>query len=145
MPRNHAQGQVDRSPPLIYQDSNGDQTTAPEGQLESRSRLLGALRCLARGDDRPASPGAATAQLQAFAEENGFVLAPETFQRTVVSSPKERPELASGSEHTVWFDHATKRVIKLTHPDVAGDGSVGQSDLLGYLKGLYLQNPELLT
>jgi len=31
-------------------------------------------------------------------------------------------------------------VIKLTHPDVAGDGSVGQSDLLGYLKGLYLQN-----
>ena len=93
-----------------------------------------------RGDDRPASPDAAAAQLQAFAEESGFVLAPETFRRTVVGSHKERPELASGSEHTVWFDNATKRVIKLTHPDLAGDGSVGQSDLIGYLKSLDLQN-----
>lgn len=50
-------------------------------------------------------------------------------------------ELEAGSEHSVYVDAATRRVLKVTHADRHGDGVVGQSmSVLDYLTGLQLQN-----
>lgn len=52
-----------------------------------------------------------------------------------------RPAVGDGSEHTVWGDPSTARVIKLTHADDFGNGAVGHSLNIGdYLDGLQCQN-----
>jgi hypothetical protein len=60
------------------------------------------------------------------------------FRGTVMNG---RPFVGDGSEHTVWGDHHSARVIKLTHADDFGNGAVGHSLNLGdYLLGLDGQN-----
>jgi len=52
-----------------------------------------------------------------------------------------RPPVGDGSEHTVWGDPSSARVIKLTHADDFGNGAVGHSLNVGdYLSGLEGQN-----
>ena len=52
-----------------------------------------------------------------------------------------RPSVGDGSEHTVWGDPSTARVIKLTHADDFGNGAVGHTLNIGdYLDGLDGQN-----
>ncbi len=60
------------------------------------------------------------------------------FRGTVMNG---RPYVGDGSEHTVWGDPASARVIKLTHADDFGNGAVGHSLNVGdYLLGLDGQN-----
>jgi len=76
--------------------------------------------------------------LESWADQQRMILDPEMFRGTVLNN---RPFVGEGSEHTVWGDPATARVIKLTHADDFGNGAVGHSLNVGdYLSGLYGQN-----
>jgi hypothetical protein len=132
----------DASPKLVYLDSDGNPTTTPQDQLRPEIRLESAIRVLQKWSDGGAGRGASAAEraaeLTAFAQENGLVLDPEAFSITVAS----RKTLGDdGSEHSVYYDKATSRVIKITHGDFVGNGSVGQSpSALDYLKSLQGSN-----
>ena len=79
--------------------------------------------------------------LERWADKNNLILNADLFRRTVLKESAQRKEIGSGSEHTVYRDAATKRVIKLTHADDFGNGAIGQSlNAFDYLTGLMLQN-----
>jgi hypothetical protein len=76
--------------------------------------------------------------LESWADQKRLILDPEMFRGTVMNG---RPFVGDGSEHTVWGDHHSARVIKLTHADDFGNGAVGHSLNAGdYLLGLDGQN-----
>jgi len=69
---------------------------------------------------------------------HGLLLHPDAFATTVL---RGRRDFGGGSEHSVYLDPPTARVIKVTHADLVGDGAVGQSrSVADYLGGLILQN-----
>jgi hypothetical protein len=71
-----------------------------------------------------------------WARRNNLLLNDSEFERKWIEGDR-----ISGQEADVYFDKASKRVIKLSHADLTGSGSVGQSgDVLAYLRGLQLQN-----
>ncbi|MDX2082096.1 MAG: hypothetical protein SFU53_15025 [Terrimicrobiaceae bacterium] len=73
--------------------------------------------------------------LKAYATENGLFLARPFFKRLA----NERSQIGAGAEHTVFFDPRTQRVIKLTHEDVFGDGTLGAKGGAGeYFEALFL-------
>lgn len=148
----------DASPKLVYLDLDGNSTTNPQDQLRPEIRLESALRSLKGRDDGGGSGSSsgsergviagfariaqgararATALLE-FAQEHSLVLDPEAFADTVVNG---RKYLGDGSEHTVFFDKTSVRVIKITHGDFVGNGSVGQSTTVtSYLESLLASN-----
>lgn len=76
--------------------------------------------------------------LEAAVEKAGLYIAPPFFKRLV----NPRTEIAeSGAEHSVYGDPSSQRVIKLTHADMVGDGSLGaKGGSSDYFTSLHLNN-----
>ena len=148
------------SPRLIHTNEYGEADTKSPAR-DTRENLASALDLLQREDHLQADAGAGLSarfrrgeeiiqakrrllglsqmrSLESWADSKRLTLDPEMFRRTVMNG---RPSVGDGSEHTVWGDPSSARVIKLTHADDFGNGAVGHSLCVGdYLAGLQGQN-----
>jgi hypothetical protein len=148
------------SPRLIHTNEYGEPDTQSPAR-DTRKNLAGALSFLREKDYCQTDPLPSLSQrfrggeelsqeerrqigireiraLESWADQQRVILDPEMFRGTVMS---RRPFVGDGSEHTVWGDHHSARVIKLTHADDFGNGAVGHSLNVGdYLLGLDGQN-----
>lgn len=95
------------------------------------------------GDTRPGESASQAAtrriqefgRLRAYAEENNLLLPGALFRRFVARAK----EIDSGAEHVVSYDDKSLRVIKLTYPDLIGDGTLGAKGSAGdYFTSLLL-------
>ena len=148
------------SPRLIHTNEYGEADTKSPTR-DTRENLAGALALLRSKDHGQADAGASLSQrfrggedisqaerrqvglreigiLESWADQKRLILDPEMFRGTVMNG---RPFVGDGSEHTVWGDHHSARVIKITHADDFGNGAVGHSlNVSDYLLGLNGQN-----
>lgn len=148
------------SPRLIHTNEYGEPDTKSPAR-NTRENLAGALSFLREKDHGQADAGPSLSQrfrggeevsqaercrigireiraLESWADRKRIILDPGMFRGTVMNG---RPFVGDGSEHTVWGDHHSARVIKLTHADDFGNGAVGHSLNVGdYLLGLDGQN-----
>lgn len=148
------------SPRLIYNDPYGEADTKSPAR-DTRGNLESAITLLREEGNSQTDAGPSLSQrfrrqeeisqeerrtvgmrqlkvLEKWADKNRLILSADYFRGTVQS---KRPEIGDGSEHTVWGDPSSARVIKLTHADVYGNGAVGHSLCsLDYLAGLQGQN-----
>ena len=148
------------SPRLIHTNEYGEADTKSPAR-DTRENLAGALALLRSKDHGQADAGASLSQrfrggedvsqaerrqvglreiavLESWADQKRLILDPEMFRGTVMNG---RPFVGDGSEHTVWGDHHSARVIKITHADDFGNGAVGHSlNVSDYLLGLNGQN-----
>ncbi|MCX8493380.1 MAG: hypothetical protein ORN23_04020 [Chthoniobacterales bacterium] len=148
------------SPRLIHTNEYGEPDTKSPAR-DTRENLAGALALLRSKDHSKADASPGLSQrfrrgeevsqaerreiglreiraLESWADQKRLILDPEMFRGTVING---RPFVGDGSEHTVWGDHHSARVIKLTHADDFGNGAVGHSLNAGdYLLGLDGQN-----
>jgi hypothetical protein len=118
---------------LVYNNAHGekDASIIPDAR-GNLARALGWTRV-----QRGAGGCASAANFFERAAQAGLSLNPAAFGAFL----RARKELAAGSEHTVYFDKRSQRVIKVTHPDIIGDGTVGQHpDVGSYLRNLDLLN-----
>jgi len=148
------------SPRLIHTNEYGEADTKSPAR-DTRENLAGALALLRGEDHSPADARPGLSQrfrggedisqterrqiglreiraLESWADRKRLILDPEMFRGTVMNG---RPFVGDGSEHTVWGDHHSARVIKLTHADEFGNGALEHSLNVGdYLLGLDGQN-----
>ncbi|MEI7962898.1 MAG: hypothetical protein WCI42_03625, partial [Verrucomicrobiota bacterium] len=134
------------SPRLIHTNEYGEPDTKSPAR-DTRENLAGALACLREGGDSQADAGPSLSArfrggeevsqaerravglrelraIEHWADKERLILDPGMFRSTVMEG---RPSVGDGSEHTVWGDPSTARVIKLTHADDFGNGAVGHS------------------
>jgi hypothetical protein len=118
---------------LVYTTFDGEKDASiAHDSRANLARALGWIRLF-----RGASGRASAADFFDRAAQAGLVLHAPAFLGWL----RARKDLASGSEHTVYFDRRSQRVIKVTHPDVVGDGAIGQHpDLRSYLRNLDMLN-----
>ena len=148
------------SPRLIHTNEYGEPDTKSPAR-DTRENLAGAIALLRSKDhsQADASPGLSQRfrggeevsqaerrqiglreirALESWANQKRLILDSEMFRGTVMNG---RPFVGDGSEHTVWGDHHSARVIKITHADDFGNGAVGHSlNVSDYLLGLDGQN-----
>jgi hypothetical protein len=122
------------SPALVYVNEYGERDASIKPDTRGN---LG--RALAWAGNRDGIPRAGFEKFQTRAEQEGLVLDEEAFRAWL----KAHKGSVEGGEHTVYFDKKSNRVIKITHPDVTGEGVIGHpKNIRGYLTNLYLQNQE---
>ncbi|MDR1305248.1 MAG: hypothetical protein LBK76_08510 [Verrucomicrobiales bacterium] len=122
------------SPALVYVNEYGERDASIKPDTR---RNLG--RALAWTGNRGGIPRASFEKFQAGAEQEGLVLDEEAFRAWL----KAHKGSVEGGEHTVYFDRKSNRVVKITHPDVTGEGVIGHpKNIHDYLTNLYLQNQE---
>ena len=148
------------SPRLIHTNEYGEPDTKSPAR-DTRENLAGALALLRSKDNSKADASPGLSQrfrrgeevsqaerreiglreiraLESWADQKRLILDSEMLRGTVMNG---RPFVGDGSEHTVWGDHQSARVIKITHADDFGNGAVGQSLNAGdYLLGIDDQN-----
>jgi len=126
---------LSESPRFVYVNEYGERD--PRLNPDKRESLGRAIEWIA--DHRGASPRASFEKFQTGVEKDGLVLDTEAFRAGL----NARREVAEGGEHTVYLDRQTQRALKISHPDVLGDGSIGHpKNIREYLHNLYLHNQE---
>ena len=136
------------TPQNLSLDPIGFLYTSAEGGRKAIERGAGALGILVEATQAYLGGGrgaqeADTARREGFdivkgyARDNGLVLGGRFFQRIA----HDRSQIGAGAEHTVFFDPGTQRVVKLTHEDVIGDGTLGaKGGSAEYFESLYLSD-----
>ena len=108
---------VSESPSFVYLDEYGEQN--PRKKPDTQRSLVRATR--RASDNRGRSHRASFEKFQDASERDGLLLDPEAFGAWL----KSRKEIDHGGEHTVYLDSKSQRAVKITHPDMTGDGVVG--------------------
>ncbi|MDR1145599.1 MAG: hypothetical protein LBK71_05630 [Verrucomicrobiales bacterium] len=122
------------SPALVYVNEYGERDASIKPDTARVLERSGA----SWSDHAGGSPRASFEKFQDWAEKEGLVLDKEAFRAWIKSR-----EVADGGEHTVFWDKKSHRAVKLTHPDVTGEGVVGHpKNIRDYLTNLYLHNLE---
>ncbi len=121
------QSKLEKVPNLVYQGEGEKIISTHQAGRNLSAALAGAFGRRNPGTSQK-KPGvspegikdkhAEAASLKAWAEENGRVLNPEAFDAFLHARAKF--ELEGGSEHDVWRDPSSGRVIKVTKIDELG-------------------------